>query len=133
MGKSVPSSESSTRKRCCRSPKTICEVRVTLPFSFSLCCTRSERRMFSLLRWPRWIGSRGRVSHMFPERLRSLAESYEYLRDYVLRLWCGKVGQKPVVPDVQHLNSAEKCRLYRKEWPACPHLKSTRKNSNDTS
>src|ERR1700682_383065 len=44
MGRSEPSSESRTRRRCCRSPKTICEVRV-LAFSFSLCCTRSERRI----------------------------------------------------------------------------------------
>src|SRR5712664_2654871 len=49
IGSSVPSRESSTRKRCCRSPKIICEVRVLAPFSLSLCCTRSERRIVWLL------------------------------------------------------------------------------------
>src|SRR5690349_15706892 len=49
IGKSVPSSESRTLRRCCRSPKTICEVRETAPFSFSLYCTKSERRMIWLL------------------------------------------------------------------------------------
>src|SRR5205814_5657420 len=44
-----PSNESRTRSRCCRSPKTIWEVRETVPFSFSLCCTKSERRIVGLL------------------------------------------------------------------------------------
>src|SRR5215475_4660170 len=45
IGTSVPSSESSTRRRFCHSPKTIWEVRETVPFSFSLCCTKSDRRI----------------------------------------------------------------------------------------
>src|SRR6266568_2961966 len=49
MGRSVPSRESRTRRRCCLSPKTICVVRETAPFSLSLCCTKSDRRIVWLL------------------------------------------------------------------------------------
>src|SRR5207244_7639381 len=61
IGTSVPSRESRTRRRCCRSPKTIWEVRETVPFSFSLCCTKSERRIVGLLHTasPGLIGESG--------------------------------------------------------------------------
>src|SRR5262252_7713319 len=102
MGRSVPSSESSTRSKCCRSPKTIWEVRVTLPFSFSLCCTRSERRMVSLLHWARLAFHGHHVSRLFQRGLHCLVRDCEYMGDYVPLDWCGKVGWKRVVPDVQH-------------------------------
>src|SRR5262249_12697319 len=110
------------------SPKTICDVRVTLPFSFSLCCTRSERRMFLAPLAPNVEFVRGHLLHFVQRGLRNLARACEYIGDYVLAHGCGKVACRCVVPDVQHLKSCRCLPTHRKEWPACPHLKSTRKN-----
>src|ERR1700676_808171 len=105
IGRSVPSSESSTRSRCCRSPKTICEVRVTPPFSFSLCCTRSDRRIVRLLQ-PNLFPSSpiGRTTSRKPHGLHHqdwVNRLQMASADYVPCAVCGKVWCALCVPDVQ--------------------------------
>src|SRR6266436_3948601 len=102
IGRSVPSRESRTRRRCCLSPKTICVVRETAPFSLSLCCTKSDRRIVRLLQanpFPNFRGT-GRLpqrSKHTPRRSRFFVAS----ADYVPRARCGKVWCVLDVPDVQ--------------------------------
>src|ERR1700726_298412 len=102
IGRSVPSSECRTRKRCWRSPNTICEVRVAAPFSFSLCCTRSERRI--VLATPALSRTRsGIVPKTAPiSRVRPmLTHLLLGQSDYVPRVVWGKVTNVLCVPEVQ--------------------------------
>src|SRR6266478_4192599 len=88
IGSSVPSRESSTRKRCCRSPKIICEVRVLAPFSLSLCCTRSERRIVWLLQPNPFLSSMraGPYPHGIKFVPRTVKETTWWLQRIMFRL-----------------------------------------------
>src|SRR4029077_5363283 len=121
IGSSVPSSESRTRSRCCLSPNTICEVRVLGPFSFSLCCTRSERRI--VLAAPA-LSLRKLVPGIVPKptlisRVRPMVKlAFHWANaDYVPAPAWGKVTSVLCVPEVQPSASRVFARLERGSTP----------------